>query len=38
MEIIAFILIYIAGFATGIYAASQIEKDINKKIKNRWKK
>ena len=33
MEILAGIIIYIAGIATGVYAASQMEKDINKRIK-----
>jgi|8_EtaG_2_1085327.scaffolds.fasta_scaffold80401_3 hypothetical protein len=33
MEIVAAIAIYIAGVVTGLYAASQIEKDINKRIK-----
>ena len=33
MEIIAFISIYIIGIVTGMYAASQLEKDINKRTK-----
>tara|TARA_R110002020_G_scaffold74752_7_gene190989 strand:+ start:373 stop:477 length:105 start_codon:yes stop_codon:yes gene_type:complete len=33
MEIIAFIGIYAAGLVTGLYAASQMEKDIDKRIK-----
>tara|TARA_R110002050_G_scaffold5037_1_gene23335 strand:- start:605 stop:709 length:105 start_codon:yes stop_codon:yes gene_type:complete len=33
MEILAAISIYIAGIATGMYASSQIEKDINKRTK-----
>jgi len=33
MEILAAVIIYIAGIVTGIYAASQMEKDINKRIK-----
>ena len=33
MEIITHIIIYIVGIATGMYAASQIEKNINKRIK-----
>jgi len=33
MEILAAIAIYIAGIVTGLYTASQMEKDINKRIK-----
>tara|TARA_R100001129_G_C5229281_1_gene222060 strand:+ start:546 stop:650 length:105 start_codon:yes stop_codon:yes gene_type:complete len=33
MEILAAVIIYIAGIVTGVYAASQMEKDINKRIK-----
>ena len=33
MEIITHIVIYGLGLVTGLYFASQIEKDINKKIK-----
>ena len=33
MEILAAIAIYIAGITTGLYVASQMEKDINKRIK-----
>jgi len=33
MEILAFIGIYLAGLVTGLYAASQIEEDINKRTK-----
>ncbi len=33
MEILIPLLIYLAGIATGIYAASQMDDDINKRIK-----
>ena len=33
MEILAAVIIYIADIVTGVYAASQMEKDINKRIK-----
>jgi hypothetical protein len=33
MGIIGLIAIYIVGIATGMYFASQIEKDIDKRIK-----
>ena len=33
MEIITHIFVYIAGLATGMYAASQMEKDIDKRTK-----
>ena len=33
MEIITHIIVYGLGLVTGLYFASQIEKDINKKIK-----
>tara|TARA_R100000995_G_C3437270_1_gene101493 strand:- start:83 stop:187 length:105 start_codon:yes stop_codon:yes gene_type:complete len=33
MEILAAAIIYIAGIVTGLYAASQMEKDIDKRIK-----
>ena len=33
MEIITHIVVYGLGLVTGLYFASQIEKDINKKIK-----
>jgi hypothetical protein len=33
MEIIAFISIYIVGIVTGMYASSQLEKDIDKRTK-----
>ena len=33
MGIIGLITIYVMGIATGMYVASQIEKDIDKRIK-----
>ena len=33
MEIITHLVVYGAGLVTGLYAASQIEKDINKRTK-----
>tara|TARA_R110000765_G_scaffold142232_1_gene243395 strand:- start:141 stop:245 length:105 start_codon:yes stop_codon:yes gene_type:complete len=33
MEIITHIAVYALGLITGLYFASQIEKDINKRIK-----
>jgi len=33
--IISHLAVYCVGIATGIYAASQIEKDINKRIKKK---
>ncbi len=32
MEIVVFVVVYILGIATGMYAASQIEEDIDKRI------
>tara|TARA_B110000285_G_C14510362_1_gene332063 strand:+ start:331 stop:438 length:108 start_codon:yes stop_codon:yes gene_type:complete len=33
VEIIVVLTVYIAGVATGLYAASQIEKDIDKRTR-----
>jgi len=33
VKIIVILTVYIVGVATGLYAASQIEKDINKRTK-----
>ena len=33
VEIIIVITIYLTGIATGMYAASQLEEDINKRTK-----
>jgi hypothetical protein len=35
MEIFTHLLVYFVGIATGMYAASQIEKDIDKRIKKK---